>query len=149
MKYIEVVKAVREEQMKKQASVKKLAGLLKKAAPSRADAAYEKLDPDYRKLVDLGPFSDVKTPVGSGLPGVRRQYAPELLKAQLAEPTIKEKFDDLPDQQRRAAVLAEERKIAPGFIRQADRQRTAITQYLNQVLPNRRNVQRWFYKLWR
>ena len=31
MKYIEVVKAVREEKMKKEASVKKLAGLLKKA----------------------------------------------------------------------------------------------------------------------
>lgn len=32
MKYIEVVKAVREEQMKKEASVKKLAGLLGKKA---------------------------------------------------------------------------------------------------------------------
>lgn len=32
MKYIEVVKAVHEEQMKKEASVKKLAGLLKKKA---------------------------------------------------------------------------------------------------------------------
>ena len=34
MKYVEVVKAVREEQMKKEASVKKLASLLKKKAAS-------------------------------------------------------------------------------------------------------------------
>ena len=32
MKYIEVVKAVREAQMKKEANVKKLAGLLQKRA---------------------------------------------------------------------------------------------------------------------
>lgn len=37
MKYVEVVKAVREEQMKKEASVKELAGLLKKKAAAGKD----------------------------------------------------------------------------------------------------------------
>ena len=41
MKYVEVVKVVREEQMKKEASVKELAGLLKKRAAKEASKKAE------------------------------------------------------------------------------------------------------------
>lgn len=51
MKYVEVVKAVREEQMKKEASVKDLAGLLKKKAGMNKKAFGEKVLKEFAKPV--------------------------------------------------------------------------------------------------
>ena len=74
MKYIEVVKAVREEQMKKEASVKELASLIgmKKKAADETAAISDKENKNYIRTINKVPDNVVKGNLGLNVIGLEK-----------------------------------------------------------------------------
>ena len=111
---------------------------------AKNDAAYSLLIPEAKNIVDYGSQEGpVPGPVGVGSPSVRRQYAPEALKLQLAQPIATKVLGKSSPQAQNLAAKNIQYKLAPVLARQSNRFTAAAKQYYNQVLPNRANAERF------